>query len=389
MHNCWAKISLLLAILWATSSMAASGRVVLAQNEALIEQDGKWQPAQSGSDIKASAIRTGIAGRLQLRLTDGTLIALPHNSEVRWSDDVGASLTQGGLRLTTPTPDTYQTVQTLGRTLRASGYLKLQLCSTGCPLAPGLYGRSNAGETIVEYQGGRSVLKGKIFRLSPTATRPEILVKAPALLDDAPNHKEAEVARQEISKRLVKGVEAFRAGDYAQAQKYLEAVANDNPSETVVSYYLGLIALASQNNAQALQLLQKYMKEDPQAALEREVPKTVTLLSTSQLQEEVANAIAQEKSLTQAKPEPNSIAVQTFASRGDPLYRAMAKGIAAIVIADLTQVPGLKVLEREKVQKLLAEMRLGESGLTENSTAVRTGRMMRAEKVIVGSFGAQ
>jgi len=71
------------------------------------------------------------------------------------------------------------------------------------------------------------------------------------------------------------------------------------------------------------------------------------------------------------------------------MYRAMSKGIAAIVIADLTQVPGLKVLEREKVQKLLAEMRLGESGLTENSTAVRTGRMMRAEKVIVGSFGAQ
>jgi hypothetical protein len=56
---------------------------------------------------------------------------------------------------------------------------------------------------------------------------------------------------------------------------------------------------------------------------------------------------------------------------------------------DLTQVPGLKVLEREKVQKLLAEMRLGDSGLAEDATAVRTGRMMRAEKVIVGSFGAQ
>jgi tetratricopeptide (TPR) repeat protein len=308
MINPWTKLPLLLAMLWATCSLAASGRVVLAHNEALIEQAGQWQPAQSGSDIAAEALRTGISGRLQLRLADGTLIALPPNSEVRWSDGTGVSLTQGGLRLSTPSPETYHTVQALGRTLRVSGYLKLQMCTTGCTLAPGLYGRSSAGETIVEYEGGRSVLKGKVFRLSPTATRPEILAKAPALLDD-------------ISRRLVKGVEAFRAGNYPEAQKYLEAVANDNPSETVVSYYLGLIALESQNNAQALKLLQKYMKEDPQAALEREVPKTITLLSTSQLQEEVANAMAEEKSLTQAKPEPNSIAVQTFASRGDPLYR--------------------------------------------------------------------
>ena len=97
----------------------------------------------------------------------------------------------------------------------------------------------------------------------------------------------------------------------------------------------------------------------------------------------------QEKALSTSPPEPNSIAVQTFSSRGDPIYQAMAKGIAAMIIADLSNIPGLKVLEREKVQKLMAEIALGESGLAESSTAVRTGRMMRAEKVIVGSFGVK
>lgn len=379
------------ALFFPALGLAASGKVVHVENEVTVEQAGKWIPVKAGMDVVASAATTGAEGRLQLLMADGSLIALPPNSEIRFPNASGLnlSLIRGGLRLVTSTPQIFWLVQVLGRNIRASGYLKLQTCMEDCALAPGLYGRVGVGEAIVEYEGGRSVLKGKAFRLSSTGGKPEILLKAPSLLDDIPDYQQVDKARAEITKRLTQGEEAFRAGNFAAAKKHLEAVQAAAPSESVVSYYLGLIALESQKNDEALRLLQKYMKEDTQAAIERDVPKTITLLSTHQLQEEVTSAIAQEKSLSTAPPEPNSIAVQTFASRGDPIYRAMAKGIAAMIIADLAQVPGLKVLEREKVQKLMAEMRLGESGLAETSTAVRAGRMMRAEKVIVGSFGSR
>ncbi len=391
MCNRWIWLPLAAAILWPTAGFSATGRVVLVENEAMLEQAGHWVPARLGMDVEVSAASTGVAGRLQLRMKDGALIVLPPASKVQFSDDSKANLALvlGGLRLTTTSPDVFWTVRALDRQIRASGYLKLHTCMTGCTLPAGVYGRGHGGEAMVEYAGGRSVLKEKIFRLSSTGNRPEVLVKPPSILDDDTNLTLAELARQAVTNRLLTGIEAFRKSDYLVAKAELLAVQTENPSETVVSYYLGLIALEQQDNAQALLLLQKYLKDDPQAAIEREVPKTITLLSTHQLQEEVARALTQEKSLANAPPEPNSIAVQTFASRGDPIYRAMAKGIAAVVIADLTQVPGLKVLEREKVQKLLAEMRLGDSGLTEESSAVRSGRLMRAEKVIVGSFGAQ
>ena len=391
MCNRWIGLPLAVAMCWPAVGFSATGRVVLAEPDSLIEQAGQWLPARLGQEFDASTASTGANGRLQLRMSDGALVALPPASKVQFMQGASATvmLLQGGLRLTTPSPDTYWTVFALERQIRASGYLKLQTCAVGCTLAAGVYGRVHGGEAIVEYAGGRSVLKGKIFRLAATGTRPEVLVKAPAVLDDTPNLAQAENARQALTKRLLTGIEAFSKDDFVVAKTELEAVQAENPSETVVSYYLGLIALEKQDNAQALLLLQKYLKEDPQAAIDREVPKTITLLSTHQLQEEVASALAQEKTLVNAPPEPNSIAVQTFASRGDPIYRAMAKGIAAVVIADLSQVPGLKVLEREKVQKLLAEMRLGDSGLTGESSAVRSGRLMRAEKVIVGSFGAQ
>ena len=387
----WFALPVCAALLFPVSVLAAPVKVVLAVDEAMVEQAGQWIPARIGMELAVGAVRTSKTGRIQLRMQDGSMIALPPNSEIQLSGAAASTLKlqQGGLRLTTPEPGVYWSVQAMGRNIRASGYLKLQTCADGCALQAGLYGRGHGGETIVEYQGGRSVLKDKAFRLGSTRVRPEILAKPPLLLQEETNHPQAELARLETAKMLTQGIEAFRAGDADTAKAQLEAVQARDLSQAVVSYYLGLIALEKQNNAEALLLLQKYMKEDPQAAVEREVPKTITLLSTQQLQEEVAKAIAQESTLSNAPPEPNSIAVQAFASRGDPLYRALAKGIAAVVIADLSQVPGLKVLEREKVQKLTDEMKLGESGLAEASTAVRTGRLMRAEKVIVGSFGAQ
>jgi curli biogenesis system outer membrane secretion channel CsgG len=156
-----------------------------------------------------------------------------------------------------------------------------------------------------------------------------------------------------------------------------------------VPYYLGLIALRQGDSAMALQQLQQYALEDPDGAAAREVPKTLTLLTSAQLQQEVQSAVAREREVAASPPEPGSIAVQAFVNRGDDNFRAMAKGLAAMIIADLSKVPGLKVLEREKVQLLVDEMKLGDAGLANPEGAVRSGRLMRAEKIIVGNFEVQ
>ena len=150
-----------------------------------------------------------------------------------------------------------------------------------------------------------------------------------------------------------------------------------------------MIALRKEDNAAALTWLQQYAREDPEGASARDVPKTLTLLSSAQLQQEVASAVAREKEVVSSPPEPGSIAVQAFVNQGDASYRAMAKGLAAMIIADLSKVPGLKVLEREKVQLLVNEAKLGDSGLADTQSAVRSGRLMRAEKVVVGNFEVQ
>jgi hypothetical protein len=67
----------------------------------------------------------------------------------------------------------------------------------------------------------------------------------------------------------------------------------------------------------------------------------------------------------------------------------IAKGITAMLTSDLAAIPELKVIERTKIQKLLSEIQmegqLSVSGLVDNEHFVRAGKILKAEKIIIGN----
>lgn len=373
---------------------AAWSQARLVHADGAVTLDGA--PLAKDAEFAQGRVRTAAGGSAQLRFIDGTLLMLGGATEVALprAGFKELALTAGGLRLATGSPDWYVLLgdpQAGERQLRATGFVKLEWCraDAGCALTPGLYGSVSQGEAVLEYQGGRAVLRNRHFRWDGATARPEILAQPPQLAVDQPRREAAEQARVAVAAQLKAGIEAFGAEQDAAAAEALNRVREAAPGEPLVPYYLGLIALRQGDNAEALRQLQQYAREDPEGAAAREVPKTLTLLSSAQLQQEVQAAVAREREVVAAEPEPGSIAVQAFVNRGDEQYRAMAKGLAAMIIADLSKVPGLTVLEREKVQLLLDEMKLGDAGLANPAGAVRSGRLMRAEKVIVGNFEVQ
>lgn len=381
------SIPFVLPLVLALSADPAAAQARLVQVQGEVQLDGR--PAVAGTELMTGALRTGADGAAQLRFADGTLLMLGASSQVALPQAgvQRVALQAGGLRLATASPDWW--VDLRDRSLRATGFVKLQWCEEDCRLARGLYGSVAQGEVVLEYRGGRSVLRNRHFRWDGPAVRPEVLAQPPLLAVDEPRREPAQRARSEVAAVLKSGIEAFGSGDDPAARAALQRVEAAAPGEPLVAYYLGLIALRQGDNATALQQLQLYARQDPEGAAARELPKTLTLLSSAQLQQEVQTAVSRERELVGAAPEPGSIAVQAFVNRGDESFRAMAKGLAAMIIADLSKVPGLKVLEREKVQLLLDEMKLGDAGLADPAGAVRSGRLMRAEKVIVGNFEVQ
>lgn len=70
----------------------------------------------------------------------------------------------------------------------------------------------------------------------------------------------------------------------------------------------------------------------------------------------------------------------------DPDLQMFGKGLASLLITDLTANDGLRVLERERLEAVLAELKLGETRFADKSTFAKIGKLLGAEYLISGSL---
>jgi TolB-like protein len=97
-------------------------------------------------------------------------------------------------------------------------------------------------------------------------------------------------------------------------------------------------------------------------------------------------AVSQEKSLSSA-PAGNTVAVLNFKNASnDADLNPLQKGFAFMLMTDLASVPGLQLVERVKLQALVEELDMGASGIVEDASAPRMGRLLRANYLIGGEL---
>jgi curli biogenesis system outer membrane secretion channel CsgG len=64
----------------------------------------------------------------------------------------------------------------------------------------------------------------------------------------------------------------------------------------------------------------------------------------------------------------------------------LTKGIADLMIGELAVNAGIKVVERDNIQKLLDEQNLTKANLTDAATAVKIGKLLNAHYMVTGGF---
>ncbi|HRN52101.1 MAG TPA: CsgG/HfaB family protein [Gemmatimonadaceae bacterium] len=64
----------------------------------------------------------------------------------------------------------------------------------------------------------------------------------------------------------------------------------------------------------------------------------------------------------------------------------LSKGIADLLIIELSQNPGIRLVERENIEAILNEQNLARDGRVDDATAARIGRLLGAKHIITGSF---
>jgi TolB-like protein len=67
-------------------------------------------------------------------------------------------------------------------------------------------------------------------------------------------------------------------------------------------------------------------------------------------------------------------------------FEALERGIAGMMISELTQNPAARVVERQEVQHLIDEQNLGAQGRVDPQTAAKVGKLVGARYVVLGTF---
>ena len=65
---------------------------------------------------------------------------------------------------------------------------------------------------------------------------------------------------------------------------------------------------------------------------------------------------------------------------------SLSKGLADMLSTEMSQIQAFKVVEREKLQDLLSEISLGQSGAVDPATAQKVGRLLGAQTLLLGGF---
>lgn len=71
---------------------------------------------------------------------------------------------------------------------------------------------------------------------------------------------------------------------------------------------------------------------------------------------------------------------------GDSQYDVFQKGLADMLIADLAEVPGITVVERDRLQALLDEIALQKTTYFDKKTAVKLGKGLGARYAVIGTI---
>jgi TolB-like protein len=183
------------------------------------------------------------------------------------------------------------------------------------------------------------------------------------------------------------GVGYFRANQLPQAHALLDSVVAQDPQNGVAAIFLGMTAESQGDFTAARGAYEHYIEVGRDRELANTARQRRALLGRRELEFQARQALAQEAELSQAPPDANTIAVMPFAYTGTNAEIApLSRGFAQLIVTDLAKSQQLRVLERERMQAMVDEMRLDTMQQADPASAARSGRLLRASRVVQGTI---
>ncbi|UCE23450.1 MAG: tetratricopeptide repeat protein [Candidatus Zixiibacteriota bacterium] len=182
------------------------------------------------------------------------------------------------------------------------------------------------------------------------------------------------------------GVTYYRMGEMAKADDALKQ-ANTIAPDARTHLFFGLIYEQQGEYEKAIDAYAASLNLNPTGKTREKVSAHLDQLIYQKMSHDISLAVEDEANIQTDTIPDNTVAVVNFdgSHLGSDLA-PLAIGMAEFTSVDLAKVRSLNLVERLKIDAIINELKLGQSGYVDPASAPRMGRLLGSSKIITGSL---
>jgi tetratricopeptide (TPR) repeat protein len=183
------------------------------------------------------------------------------------------------------------------------------------------------------------------------------------------------------------GIAYYKRQRFADARSVLDAARKLDPNDGVSALYAGLSAEALADYTSAKDAYNSYLQVGKTRSVRNDIRSRLVSLTRAEMHAAAKSANATEARIAAEANDPRTLAVLPMTFSGtDQTLAPLSRGMSDLLVNDLARSPELRLLERDRVQAMMDEIALSQSGRTDASTSVRAGKLVRASRVVQGGI---
>lgn len=183
------------------------------------------------------------------------------------------------------------------------------------------------------------------------------------------------------------GIIYAKTARHDRAQPLLDRVYADAPDDPRIAFYYGMNLEYSGRIDEAMTVYLRYREFSSRSPFRHLMDGRYRWLIREQIKTDIDALLDRETALDPSGLSTQRIAVFPFmAADEDRRYNDLGVGLAEMVITDLSQVQAIEVVERVRIQTLISEMALPETGLVDAETAPRYGLILGSGRIVHGRY---
>lgn len=183
------------------------------------------------------------------------------------------------------------------------------------------------------------------------------------------------------------GIALYHLEDYSPADESLTRALDLNPRDAIAHFYAGLRAERSDDLDRAFYHYQSFLSIKRSGSLADQTRRRIEDLKTARAKDFARRAIDNEKEISPGMFSDSTVGVVYFDGRflSGPL-RPLTTGLAELLVTDLSKVQALRVVERIRLNQILAELHISHSAAFDTATAPRLGKLLGAAHMLGGTL---